>query len=351
MINAESNNEKTPKKQASKNYVQPIKEMLSDEKNEENTFSPSILNCFVSTIDGDFNLQGKEVDKTLNIEPKHISEDKDVEPKNNGNSDINKVDDDELIPPSQNTPSPISKQRNDMTTENISKYDTIKKETHFILDDVCSEETRSITKISPVSSRTRYRKKPTPYKQRNKKRGTSLTNTKSTTSSSLDECCNDQLSTTIEDSFVFENFSTKERAVTDLKKVSSINNSTVNSTYHCGEVENKSEQVDSEEFSDHQMDDTQIIQKDEILNINKPSDDIIMENESVENKPSCSISGSVKFVQSIPSTTGRHFDQFYRSVVSPASSPTTGILKKSRGKSETPSPPGKVRTFAVLSLR
>ncbi|CAB3983805.1 telomere-associated RIF1 isoform X2 [Paramuricea clavata] len=147
-------------------------------------------------------------------------------------------------------------------------------------------------KTSPISSRTRFRKNPTPYKTKNKP-------SKSVESSNKQETT---------------------------------------------EVNERDMLTDMEEFSDHQMDDTQILEQSVVQVSNKSSDSVETANKLTNEAPSSPVgNSSMKFVHSKTSATGSPLNRPCRSFSSPACSPTTGILKRNRGKSETPSPPGKTR--------
>ena len=144
-------------------------------------------------------------------------------------------------------------------------------------------------KTSPISSRTRLRKSPTPYKTKNNKHSKRVE-------------------------------SSKEQETTELIKPDIL--------------------TDLEEFSDHQMDDTQILEE-SVVQVSNNND--VKETELTNETPSSPVpSSSMKFVHSKSSATGSPLNRPHRSFSSPACSPTTGILKRNRGKSETPSPPGKV---------
>lgn len=257
---------------------------------------------------------------------------------------LNKVEDydDEPIPSSQNTSSTSSKQKrrsriyrtprnskkqsrsvenskivepgdsnalvlsnfaakNDFTGEGTKQNDNSTSELPSSMKTGNCEptlETKKQTspKMSPISSRTRLRKNPTPYKPKNNK------SLKGDKSSKQEE--------------------TIERDEPDLS-------------------------TDTEEFSDHQMDDTlQLLEKTVTQVVtNKSSDNHVIEQavDKLRNEaPSSPVaSSSVKFVHSKNSATGSPLNRPHRIFSSPACSPTTGILKR-KGKSETPSPPGKV---------
>ena len=254
---------------------------------------------------------------------------------------INNDDDDELIPSSQNTPSSSSRPKrrsriyhtlkntqdrsfspeksktvelknrdaDKMTTEKESLMETYltsssreKKNNESsdiimsVVNDMSSEAAlkQKSLKVSPISSRTRYRKNVTPYRpKKNDKNSKNL----------------DALKETF-----------------DVKKSDILS--------------------DMEEFSDHQMDDTQLIEEPAVVVTHTINDDDKKELEKkLDEAPSSPVaSSSIKFVNSKTSATGSPLNRPHRSFSSPACSPTTGILKRNRGKSETPSPPGKVKT-------
>ena len=154
-------------------------------------------------------------------------------------------------------------------------------------------------KMSPISSRTRFRRNPTPYKPRNDKTSKCVKSSKQEETTELD------LST------------------------------------------------EMEEFSDHQMDDTQLLEDTVVQVVSNKSSDNHAKEETVEKlkneAPSSPVpSSSVKFVHSKTSATGSPLNRPHRAFSSPACSPTTGILKRNRGKSETPSPPGKVDNILLI---
>ena len=104
---------------------------------------------------------------------------------------------------------------------------------------------------------------------------------------------------------------------------------------------------------DHQMDDTQLLEDTVVQVVSNKSSDNHAKEETVEKlkneAPSSPVaSSSVKFVHSKTSATGSPLNRPHRSFSSPACSPTTGILKRNRGKSETPSPPGKVANTLLI---
>ena len=262
---------------------------------------------------------------------------------------LNKVedDDDEPIPSSQNTSSTSSKQtrrsriyrtprnskkqsrsvenskivepgdsnalvlsnfavKNDFTDEGTKQNDNSTSElANSMKTGNCEPtlETKKQTspKMSPISSRTRLRKNPTPYKPKNNK------SLKGDKSSKQEE--------------------TIERNEPDLS-------------------------TDTEEFSDHQMDDTLQLLEKTVTQIvtNKSSDNHVIEQavDKLRNEaPSSPVaSSSVRFIHSKNSATGSPLNRPHRVFSSPACSPTTGILKR-KGKSETPSPPGKVNKYPI----
>lgn len=258
---------------------------------------------------------------------------------------LNKIDDDddEPIPSSQNTPSTSSKQKQRsrisrtpknnkkqslsrgnlkivdpgdtkivvlpyFTTPNGSTDAGTKENNNSASDSKktgnCEPtvETKKQTspKMSPISSRTRFRRNPTPYKPKNDK------SSKVVKSSKQEETTEPDLST------------------------------------------------ETEEFSDHQMDDTQLLEETVVQVVtNKSSDNHAKEGtvDKLKNEaPSSPLaSSSVKFVHSKTSATGSPLNRPHRAFSSPACSPTTGILKRNRRKSETPSPPGKVGNTKLIN--
>ena len=257
-------------------------------------------------------------------------------------TDLNKLnriddDDDEPIPSSQDTSSTSSKQKRRSRisrTPKNSKKQSLSGENSKIIEprnakslvsspyftnenrsadvetkeiaesnktDEPTLETKKQTspKMSPISSRTRFRRNPTPYKPRNDK------TSKSFKSSKQEETTEPDLSTAME------------------------------------------------EFSDHQMDDTQLLEDTVVQVVSNKSSDNHAKEETVEKlkneAPSSPVaSSSVKFVHSKTSATGSPLNRPHRAFSSPACSPTTGILKRNRGKSETPSPPGKVDNTLLI---
>jgi hypothetical protein len=252
---------------------------------------------------------------------------------------LNKIDDgdDELIPSSQNTPNTSSrrkrrsrvcrtpknnrkqslsreKSKNDEVkntvvdkmeteslvsatltddSENSSAHDEMNKNGSSMSELVDSKENESskttleAKKTSPIASRTRFRRNPTPYK---------------------------------------------------INKPNCVESLTAQETI---ELIRSDTVTDMEEYSDHQMDDTQIVEPPVVQVPKKTSDNDAKETEAPNETPSSPVpSSSIKFVKT--SATGSPLNRPHRSFSSPACSPTTGILKRNRGKSETPSPPGKV---------
>lgn len=109
-----------------------------------------------------------------------------------------------------------------------------------------------------------------------------------------------------------------------------------------------------DEFSDHQMDDTQILEEAPTNDFVKSAPVVVAVNEengSVSSRiitdeicaPSSPVtSSSIKLVQSKNTCVSSPLHRPSRGFSSPAASPTTGILKRNKGKVNTPSPPGKV---------
>lgn len=250
------------------------------------------------------------------------------------NKELNNDDDDEPIPSSQNTPSTkasrqkrrsriyltpkntkrqfLSREKSEIFELNAGEMELDSESlvnaiflTDLAENSLTHEETnkndsseptleakkQKSPKTSPISSRTRFRKNPTPYKTKNKP-------SKSVESPNKEETT---------------------------------------------EVNERDMLTDMEEFSDHQMDDTQILEESVVQVSNKSSDSVETANKLTNEAPSSPVgNSSMKFVHSKTSTTGSPLNRPRRSFSSPACSPTTGILKRNRGKSETPSPPGKV---------
>ena len=201
------------------------------------------------------------------------------------NADVDKIDTESLV-------SAILTDRDEssLTHEEFSKNETSMSELVDPKKNESSEPIVEAKKTSPISSRTRFRRKPTPYKPKN----------------------------------------TKPKRVESPKK------------QEATELNNSDMFTDSEEYSDHQMDDTQIIEPTVVQVPDKSSDNDVKETELPNERPSSPVpSSSIKFVKT--TATGSPLNRPHRAFSSPACSPTTGILKRNRGKSETPSPPGKIR--------
>lgn len=228
---------------------------------------------------------------------------------------------------------------------------------------------------SPISSRTRFRKNPTPYKPQNSKHAKIIASLRQQEATEM--CLPDVLTDNgeysdhqMDDTLIIEdNIVCNQSSNNEVNHTKNSENNELEDTLNneiksgCSFINNelkdtsRSASNDVEDTASNDVEDTAKSSKSQLqykpgrnMEINEnvemkvtsnSSSDEIKDKKLLNEEPSSPV--PMKFVQSKTSATGSPLSRPYFSVASPACSPTTGILKRNRGRSETPSPPGKVK--------